>query len=43
MAKLYYNRIKLGLMMLEDVPELWRAGVEALLLQEVESNENTEG
>lgn len=31
MAKLYYKRIKAGLMVAEDVPTLWRKQVQALL------------
>lgn len=31
MAKLYANRIKLGLMTLDEVPPKWRAEVEKLL------------
>lgn len=31
MAKLYYKRIKAGLMSAADVPALWRAQVQALL------------
>lgn len=31
MAKIYYNRIKAGIMTIEDVPARWRAAVEALL------------
>jgi len=31
MAKIYYNRIKAGIMTIEDVPLLWRAQVQALL------------
>ena len=31
MAKLYYKRIKAGLMAVEDVPTLWRKHVQALL------------
>lgn len=31
MAKLYANRIKLGLMTLDEVPVKWRAEVEKLL------------
>ncbi len=31
MAKLYYKRIKAGLMAVEDVPTLWRKQVQALL------------
>lgn len=31
MAKIYYRRIKAGIMTLDDVPELWREQVRALL------------
>ena len=31
MAKLYANRIKLGLMTIDEVPTKWRAEVEKLL------------
>jgi len=31
MAKIYYNRIKAGIMTIEDVPLLWRAAVQVLL------------
>ena len=31
MARIYYNRIKAGIMTLEDVPQRWRAAVEKLL------------
>lgn len=31
MAKIYYNRIKAGIMMIEDVPERWRAAVQEML------------
>lgn len=31
MAKIYYNRIKAGIMAIEDVPLLWRANVQVLL------------
>lgn len=31
MAKIYLRKINAGEMTLEDVPELWRAEVEALL------------
>lgn len=31
MAKVYYNLIVKGLKTLDDVPEKWRANVEALL------------
>ena len=31
MAKLYYKRVKAGKMTIEDVPEHWRADVQAML------------
>lgn len=31
MAKIYYKRIKAGIMQLEEVPKLWRAQVQVLL------------
>lgn len=31
MAKLYYKRIKANLMVIEDVPALWRAQVQDIL------------
>ena len=31
MAKLYYKRIKAGVMTIDEVPERWRAQVQALL------------
>lgn len=31
MAKVYYRKIKSGLMIIDEVPERWRAEVEALL------------
>ena len=31
MAKIYYRRIKDGVITIDDVPERWRAAVEALL------------
>lgn len=31
MAKIYYRRILAGIMTIEDVPERWRAAVQALL------------
>ena len=31
MAKIYYNRIKAGKWAIEDVPELWRDAVPAML------------
>lgn len=31
MAKIYYKRIKAGIMTIDDVPERWREAVQALL------------
>lgn len=31
MAKVYYRKIKSGLMTIDEVPERWRAAVQALL------------
>ena len=31
MAKIYYNRIKAGIMTIEDVPMRWRNAVQKLL------------
>ena len=31
MAKIYYRRIKAGIMTIEEVPERWRAAVQAML------------
>lgn len=31
MAKIYYKRIKAGLMTIDDVPERWRQAVQELL------------
>ena len=31
MAKIFYNRIKRGLMTIEDVPDRWRAEVQRML------------
>lgn len=31
MAKIYYNRIKADIMTIDEVPERWRAQVQALL------------
>lgn len=36
MAKIYYRRIKAGLMTIDDVPERWRAQVEELLTEDDE-------
>lgn len=36
MAKIYYNRIKAGIMTLEDVPARWRAAVEKMLEEDEE-------
>jgi len=40
MAKIYYNRIKAGIMTIEDVPLRWRAAVQALLDKDEESHLN---
>ena len=34
MAKIYYKRIKAGIMTIDEVPERWRAAVQALLDEE---------
>ena len=31
MAKIYYNRIKAGIMTIEQVPERWRAEVQRMI------------
>lgn len=31
MAKIYYRRIKAGIMTIEEVPERWRPAVQAML------------
>lgn len=31
MAKIYYKRIKAGIMTIDEVPERWRASVQAML------------
>ena len=31
MARIYYNRIKAGIMTIEEVPTRWRAAVQAML------------
>lgn len=31
MAKIYYNRIKAGIMTIEEVPARWRAAVQKML------------
>ena len=36
MAKVYYKRIKAGLMTIEEVPAYWRAAVQALLDEDEE-------
>lgn len=36
MAKVYYRRIKAGLMTIEDVPARWQAAVQALLDEDEE-------
>jgi hypothetical protein len=37
MAKIYYRRIKDGLMTIQDVPKRWRAQVEELLAEDDET------
>lgn len=34
MARIYYNRIKAGIMTIEEVPQRWRTAVQALLDQD---------
>lgn len=34
MAKIYYRRIKAGLMTIDEVPERWRAAVQEMLDQD---------
>ena len=34
MAKIYYRRIKEGIMTIDEVPEHWRAHVEAMLAED---------
>lgn len=36
MAKIYYRRIKDGVITIDDVPERWKAAVEALLAEDEE-------
>jgi hypothetical protein len=36
MAKIFYKRIKAGIMTIDDVPELWRAAVQKMLDDEKE-------
>lgn len=36
MVKIYYKRIKADLMTIEDVPERWRAAVQAMLDEDAE-------
>ena len=36
MAKIYYRRIKDGIMTIEEVPALWRNAVQALLDEDEE-------
>lgn len=40
MAQIFYNLIKKGLRTIDDVPERWRADVQALI--DAASEENTE-
>jgi hypothetical protein len=36
MAKIYYNRIKAGIMTIDEVPARWRAAVQKMLDDDVE-------
>lgn len=36
MPKIYYNRIKAGIMTIDDVPARWRNAVEKMLEEDVE-------
>jgi hypothetical protein len=40
MAKIYYKRIKAEIMTIEEVPQRWRAAVQALLDAENTHSEN---
>lgn len=37
MAKIYYNRIKAGIMTIDEVPARWREAVQRLLNEDDES------
>lgn len=39
MAKIYYKRIKAGLMTIEDVPARWRAAVQKMLDEDENAGE----
>lgn len=39
MAKLYYNRIKAGIMTIDDVPLRWRAAVQKMLDEDENAGE----
>lgn len=39
MAKIYYNRIKAGLMTIDDVPQRWRAAVQEMLDEDEDGGE----
>ena len=39
MAKIYYNRIKAGIMTIDEVPARWRSAVQALLDADAEDEE----
>lgn len=36
MAKIYYNRIKAGIMTIDDVPARWREAVQRMLDEDAE-------
>lgn len=39
MARLYYNRIKAGIMTIDDVPLRWRAAVQKMLDEDENAGE----
>lgn len=40
MARIYYNRIKAGIMTIDEVPARWRVAVQALLNEDLEGSGN---
>ncbi len=43
MTKIYYCRIRAGIMTVEQVPTVWRDAVQALIDSESEQNTSNEG
>ena len=39
MAKIYYKRIKAGIMTIDEVPKRWRAAVQAMLDEDATETE----